>query len=81
VPVRHFWLHVLRQVDSPKVGLHLQRFDTGLYLIQGNLSSLSDPDFARCGPRCRLMIFPFSNCVRRAPSRVPVCVMSIVCAR
>ena len=38
-------------------------------------------NFAFCDPRCKLMIIPGCNGVRSAPSRAPVCVMSIVCAR
>src|ERR1700736_3488158 len=38
-------------------------------------------NFAFFDPRCKLMIIPGCNGVRRAPSRAPVWVMSIVCAR
>ena len=38
-------------------------------------------NFAFFDPRCKLMIIPGCNCVRRAASRAPVWVMSIVCAR
>lgn len=38
-------------------------------------------NFAFFDPRRKLMIIPGCNCVRRAPSRAPVSVMSTVCAR
>lgn len=38
-------------------------------------------NFARCDPRCRLMMVPGFSCIRNAPSRAPFSVMSTVCAR
>ena len=38
-------------------------------------------NFAFFDPRCKLMIIPGCKGIRRAPSRAPVWVMSIVCAR
>src|SRR5450759_1682534 len=76
--------HLAHTVDISTTGAQLGGLRTQLQpgmIISLQRGSKKAEYSAFFDPRCKLMIIPGCNCVRRPPSCAPVVEMSTVCAR